>query len=87
MTKHLKHPLLLVILGLLLCLLVCLDRYYLNRSILDGSFWSPVIVVEPQLVDLGNVSVADDVRREITVKNTGWSALVLEQVRLSCASS
>jgi len=86
MIKHLKQSLVFIVLGLLLCLLVYLDRYYLNRSILDGNFWSPVTIVEPLLVDYGDIAAADDVRREVIVKNTGWSPLVIEKVLLSCAS-
>ena|GEM_PF-3802802 len=42
--------------------------------------------IEPLFVDFGDVSVGDDVRREIVIRNTGRSPLEIEQVRLSCAS-
>ena len=58
MTKRWHYTALLIGFGLLLCLLVAIDHY---------SVLSPSMVVEPQLVEFGDVSATDDVRREITV--------------------
>jgi hypothetical protein len=77
MTKHLQYSVCLVSFGFLLCLLVLADHYH---------FWSPKMAVESLSVDFGDVSATDDVRQEIAVKNTGWSALTLERVQPSCSS-
>ena len=77
MTKHILYSVCLLSFGIILCLLVIADRRH---------FWSPSMSVEPQAVDFGDVSAADDVHQEVVVKNTGWSPLVLERVLLSCSS-
>ena len=86
MTKRLQYFVFLLAFGLFLFLLVTIGYYHFCHTILDGGFWSPAIAMEPQSVDFGDVSVADDVRREITIKNTGWRSLVIEGVRPSCSN-
>ena len=84
--RHLQYFAFLVTLGLFFCVLVTTGYYHLRHAMLNSNFWLPAIAVEPLLVDFGDVSIASDLRREVTVKNTGWGDLVLERVRPSCSS-
>ena len=78
MTRRWQYTSFLITFGLLLSLLVVLDYC---------STFSPSMVVEPLVVDFGDVSTVNDVRRVITVKNTGWwSPLVIERVLMNCSS-
>jgi len=86
MKKRLQYLAFLATFGFFLFLLATIGYYHLRHTVFDGGFWVPSIAVEPLSVHFGNVSLGDDVRREIMVRNTGWSALVLERVRPSCAS-
>ena len=86
MPKRLSYFAFLLAFGLFVFLLVTISSYHIRHTVLNGGFWSPAIAAEPLSVNFGDVSVADDLHREITVKNTGWGALVFESVRPSCSS-
>jgi len=91
MIKYLKHPISLVcfafILSFCMCLWITYDRYYAKYSVSNGTFRSPSMAVEPQLINFGDVSAVDDLRREITVKNTSnRNSLIIERVVVACAS-
>lgn len=76
----------LVVLGILFFLLVSIDRFCFKNSLLEGQFWAPSIALKTQLIDFGNVTISDDVHREVVVDNTGRSSLVLEKVLPSCSN-
>jgi len=86
MTKRSWYSGILLTFGLGLFLLLSIDYYRFGSAIVEGRFWLPVMIVEPQTVDYGDVTADGDMRQEIAVKNTGRSPLVIERVMPSCSS-
>ena len=85
MKKRSLYSGILIVLGLSLFLLLIVDCCYFDGSMIEGHFWSPKMTVVPQTVDFGDVVAAGDVRQEITINNTGRSALVIDRISPHCS--
>lgn len=72
--------------GLFSVLLIGVSYYHIRNSIWYGDFFAAKIVLEPNSMDLGDVSSAENIQLEVVVKNQGWRSLTLERVRPSCSS-